>query len=132
MIKLSKRHSAYRSAAGGDIPIRDQYQPLGGRMKLMARVEEVHPGRPTQPLARYHHCHLIISVELAERTLRRVGGENAVVGREPSGEVALNGSEDVLIRVNGEQYRLAHASYPVPDVFAPPSRRGASTSVSSV
>ena len=83
MIKLSERHSAHRSPAGDDILVSDQYQPLGGRMKLMARIEEVHSGGPGQPLAHDHHCHLIINVELSEGSLRGVGGDNAVVGCEP-------------------------------------------------
>ena len=97
----------------------------------MARIEEVHSGGPGQPLARDHHCHLIINVELSECTLGSVGGDNAVVGREPPGEVALDGGEDVAIAVDGEQYRLRHAGYPVPDVFAAPFRRGGCTNVSS-
>ena len=97
----------------------------------MARIEEVHPGGPGKPLARDHHCYLIINVEPSECTLGSVGGENSVVGREPPGEVALDGDEDVAIAVDGEQHRLRHAGYSVPDVSAAPFRRGGCTSVSS-
>ena len=54
-------------------------------MKLMARIEEVHSGGPGQPLARDHHCYLIINVERSECCLGGVGGDNAVVGCEPRG-----------------------------------------------
>jgi hypothetical protein len=131
MIKLSERHGAHRSSAGDDIPVSDQYQPLGRRMKLMAGIEEVHSGGPGQPLARYHHCYLIINVELSECTLRGVGGDNAVVGGEPPEEVMLDSGKDAAIAVDGKQYRLPHAGYPGPDVFAPPSGRGACINASS-
>ena len=100
-------------------------------MKLMARVEEVHSSGSGQPLARDHHCYLIINVELGECSLGSVGGDYAVVSPEPAGEVTLDGGEDVAIAVDGEQYRLRHAGYPVPDVFAPPFGRGGCTNVSS-
>jgi hypothetical protein len=120
MIKLSQRHGTHGSLAGGDVPVSDQYQPLGGRMKPMAGNEEVHSGGRGQPLARDDQRHLISNIELSECTLGCVGGDNAIVGREPAGEVALDGSEDVLIAIDGEQYRLAHSGYPVPDLFAAP------------
>jgi hypothetical protein len=132
MIKLSERHGAHRSPAGDDIPVADQYQPLGGRMKLMASIEEVHSGGTGQPLARDHHCYLITNVEPSKCCLRGVGGDNAVVGCEPSGEVALDGSTDVAIAVDGKQHRLGHTGYPGPAVFAPPVGPGSCTKVSSV
>jgi hypothetical protein len=63
--------------------------------------------------------------------LGSVGGDYAVVSPEPAGEVMLDGSQDVVIAVDGEQYRLRHASYPVPEVFGTPLRRGGCTNVSS-
>jgi hypothetical protein len=131
MIQLSEGHGPHRSAAGDDIPVGDQYQPLGGRMKLMACIEEVHSSGPGQPLARNHHCYLIIIVEPSEGSLRGVGGDNAVVGCEPSGKVTLDGGKDVAIAVDGKQHRLRHTGYPGPDVFASPVG-GSCTNVSSV
>jgi hypothetical protein len=91
MIKLPERHTTHGGPASRDIPVSDQYESLGRRMKLMARGEEVNSGGPGQPVARDHQCDLISSVELGGCTLGGLGGDNAVVGREPAGEVALDG-----------------------------------------
>jgi hypothetical protein len=101
-------------------------------MTLMARSQEVHSGGPDQPLARDDQCHLISSIDLGNCPLGGLGGDDAIVGREPPGEVALDGGEDVLIAIDGEQYRVAHAGYPVPDLFTAPFRPGSRTRVSSL
>jgi hypothetical protein len=79
----------------------NQQEPLGGRMELVARIEEVHSGGVTE---RRLTCHcngdLITDVEPSECSLRGVGGDNAVVGREPAAEVALNRGENVRVAVN--------------------------------
>jgi hypothetical protein len=45
-------------------------------VELVARIEEVHPGGVGKRLASHDHGNLITDVELGERSLGAVGGDN--------------------------------------------------------
>ncbi len=69
-VKLPQRDRPYRGSAAGVVAVRDEQDPLGGRIKLVAGAEEIHPGVVGQPLARYRYCDLIIGIELGQRSFR--------------------------------------------------------------
>ena len=60
---------------------------MGGRVKLVARIEKLHAIGVSERLACHDHGDLITDVELGERSLGGGGGDDAVVGRDdPPGE----------------------------------------------
>ena len=126
---MPERHGAQRCRATCGISIGDEQQPLGGWIELMARSEEIHPARLGQPLACHRDCDVIVGVELGQHGLRVVACDNAVVDREPAGEVALHRGENVRLAVNSYEYRFAHPCYSSARYAI---RRGASRRVSSV
>jgi hypothetical protein len=78
----------------------NEQEPLGGRVELVARIEEIHPGGVGERVACHDQSNLITDVELGECGLGGVGGDNAVVGRKPAREVALRRGENVRLAVN--------------------------------
>ena len=80
-------------------------------MKLVTSREELDSTHVGQPLASYHYCDLVASTELRQRNLGGLSDDDAVVRREPTGEVALDGVENVAITLEAKQHWLAHAGY---------------------
>jgi hypothetical protein len=111
VINLTERHRAHGSPAAKEITVGDEQEPLRSRMKLVTSREELDSTDVGQPLASYHYCDLVASIELRQRNLGGLSDDDAVVRREPTGEVALEGGENVAITLNAEQHWLAHAGY---------------------
>jgi len=132
LVQLPQRDRPYSGGAAGVIAVRDEQDPLGCRIELVAGAEEINSGGVGQRLACYRHFDLIIGIELGKRSFGGIGSDNSVVGRKPAGEVTLQGGEDVAVVVDGQQHRLRHAGYSTPGVCAVPFGPGACMSVSSV
>lgn len=69
VIEMSERHCPHVCAASGDISVRNEQDPLRGRVELVARIEKVHAVGVSERLACHDQGDLITDVELGECSL---------------------------------------------------------------